>query len=71
MTILIPAYGRDYKSEAAVKKDFQDGKDFRVADVSDGWDGSYCSIRDFKGKQVKIRYARLTKFIFIDVEDNE
>ena len=44
--ILIPAYGRDYKTAAEVKKDWEAGKDFMIADVSCRWNGSYTSIRD-------------------------
>jgi len=36
---LLPAYGRNYRSKAAVLKDWQDGKDFTLY-------GTYCSIRD-------------------------
>lgn len=59
---LTPAYGRDYKSKAAVEKDFIDGKDFRICDMSSPDDGRYCSIRDFKkGDKVTIRYSKLMK----------
>lgn len=53
-----PAYGRDYKSAAAVLRDFEAGKDFSVG--SGG--GPYISIRDLEiGEEVSIRYARLTE----------
>ena len=64
MTTLIPAYGRDYKSLKEVIADFEAGKDFKIADVSSRWNGSYTSIRDFGGVQVKLRYNKLTKFGF-------
>jgi len=51
-----PAYGRDYKSKAAVLSDWLAGKDFRCA-VS----GRYLSVRDELPNQVWIRYAKLTK----------
>ena len=61
---LIPAYGRDYASMAAVEKDWEAGKDFVIV-VS----GQYCSKRDFKpGEQVCICYARLRKVMFITVK---
>lgn len=47
--ILVPAYGRDYNSAAEVRKDFEDGKDFRIADVSCQWNGCMTSIRDMQG----------------------
>lgn len=39
---VIPAYGRDYSSEADCLADWQAGKDFRATGVHSG----YCSIRD-------------------------
>lgn len=54
----LPAYGRDYKSKAAVLADWQAGKDFRCA-VS----GRYLSVRDNLPAQVWIRYAKLTKIV--------
>lgn len=38
--ILIPAYGRVYKSWKAAKADWDAGKDFKIEG------GPYCSIRD-------------------------
>jgi hypothetical protein len=57
---LIPAYGRDYKSKRDVMKDWTDGKDFQIQDISSKWDGSYTSRRD-KDKLgvVTIRYNKL------------
>ena len=54
---LVPAYGRDYKSAAAVKADWQAGKDFRIATT-----GQYCSVRD-NIPDVWLRYAKLTKIV--------
>ena len=59
MTTVIPAYGRDYKSAAAAKKDWQDGKDFIIADLFDPYDGKPCSIRD--GLKVTIRYNKFER----------
>ena len=59
MTTVIPAYGRDYKSAAAAKQDWQDGKDFIIADLSNRYDGKPCSIRD--GLEVTIRYNKLER----------
>lgn len=52
----MPAYGRDYKSAAAVKADWLAGKDFRCS-VS----GRYLSVRDALPNSVWVRYAKLTK----------
>jgi hypothetical protein len=54
----VPAYGRDYKSKAAVLTDWLAGKDFRCS-VS----GRYLSVRDAPPNQVWIRYAKLTKLV--------
>mgnify|MGYP000344833981 CR=1 FL=1 len=40
--VLVPAYGRTYKTEAAVLKDWNSGLDFKIAR------GPYVSIRDIK-----------------------
>jgi hypothetical protein len=67
----IPAYGRDYKSKAAVLADWKAGKDF--------WDcvsGQYLSARDFPAgyeklhsdpgyPQVWVRYSRMAKIVRI------
>lgn len=46
--ILVPAYGRDYKNAAAVKKDWEANKDFIVMDISMGRDdGRYINKSDF------------------------
>lgn len=54
----LPAYGRDYKSAAAVKADWAAGKDFRCALT-----GRYLSVRDQVPGQVWVRYARMTKVV--------
>lgn len=62
---LIPAYGRDYKSKAAVLADLNAGKDFLIADMSNTWDGSYTSLADLGDyDQVSIRYKRLSNQAF-------
>lgn len=54
----LPAYGRDYKSAAAVKADWAAGKDFLCALT-----GRYLSVRDNVPGEVWVRYARLTKLV--------
>jgi hypothetical protein len=58
---LIPAYGRDYKTKAAVLADWEAGKDF----LDSGWNrtgGSYINKGDCpKGTNLNIRYAGLRK----------
>jgi hypothetical protein len=62
MITLTPAYGRDYKSAKAAKIDWNDGKDFIIADISNRYDGKPMSKRDARtGEQFLIRFARLRK----------
>lgn len=63
--ILIPAYGRDYKTEKEAKAAYLAGLDFKIADISSPYDGRYASCNDFKGEQVKIRFNRLADFTFV------
>jgi len=56
-----PAYGRDYKSKAAVLADWQNGKDFEL--LNGVVAGRYLSIRDNPPNEVWIRYAKLTKLV--------
>lgn len=62
MTV-IPAYGRDYKSAAAVKADWDANKDFQIADIASGNDGRYINKDDAAGLSINARYARLTKIV--------
>ncbi len=59
----VPAYGRDYKSQKAVKADWAAGKDFRVEDLRSG---GYINKDDKPADVVlNIRYDRLTKVCVI------
>jgi len=58
--LVVPAYGRDYKSAKSAKADWKAGKDFIINDFFSPYDGKPCSIRDTKD-QVMIRYDRLRK----------
>ena len=67
---LVPAYGRDYKSKAAVEKDWADGKDFTICDVSSPHDGRYINLEDAVKaglREVNIRYQKLTKVAVLKV----
>jgi hypothetical protein len=67
---LVPAYGRDYKSKAAVVADWEAGKDFMIASIGPD-SGRYCSIRDSAQlpATVTIRYKRLTMIVLIRTGD--
>jgi hypothetical protein len=67
---LMPAYGRDYTSKAAVRRDFDADKDFVVNEIGNRWDGKPANKSGLKTagvESVTIRYARLTKVMFVKV----
>ena len=62
---LTPAYGRDYRSEAEVIKDWKNGKDFKI-NYQEG--AVYCSIRDgVIGEKVKLRYNKGRDIVFYTI----
>lgn len=65
MMTLIPAYGRDYKSEVEVLEAWNSGKDFTVSDMSSLWDGRLANKEDLEGKKVKIRFNKLRKVLIV------
>lgn len=67
---LTPAYGRDYKSKAAVVADFKAGKDFIIADFMHPDSGRYVNRADLQGsaRQVNIRYNRLRSVAVVNVD---
>lgn len=59
---VVPAYGRDYKSKAAVNKDFEADKDFLIQDIATKFDGAYICRReaiDAGYTHINIRYKNL------------
>lgn len=56
-----PAYGRDYKTAAAARADWDAGKDFLVADHFSRWDGKPTGKADHPAGTVTIRFDSLTK----------
>lgn len=63
---LTPSYGRDYKTAKEALADFHEGKDFKIASVGP-YMGAYCSKRDLKGKEVKIRFDGNSQFVMVKV----
>lgn len=63
---VVPHYGRDYTSKAAVKADYEAGKDFRVQDMSSPWNGSAVNKEDAEreGLDLRIRYNKLQDVVF-------
>jgi len=64
MLVLSPAYGRDYKSQKAVKEDWEANKDFIIQSIGPHM-GRYINKRDAAGEKVQIRYQNLTKAIVL------
>jgi hypothetical protein len=66
------AYGRDYKSAKAVTKDFEDNKDFIIADVFGGNDGRYVNKEQLVGEETRVtlRYDKLRKLCVVKLTQN-
>ena len=67
---LTPAYRRDYKSKKAVLRDWNDGKDFIVADIFSPYDGKPTNKQDMERStetEVLIRYKNLTQIAAISL----
>ena len=61
MITLLPAYGRNYKTEEAALLDWIGGKDFRISG------GPYCSIRDIdqmktQFDEIQMRYGEFGEY---------
>jgi hypothetical protein len=63
---VIPAYGRDYKSQKEIMNDFNNGKDFLIQDV---FGSGYINKQDIERSQEKIilnvRYSKFKKVCVI------
>ena len=62
---LTPAYGRDYKSKAAVLKDWLEGKDFIIATEDVPWSGKPMNVSQADQPQYNIRYAQNRKLCVV------
>jgi hypothetical protein len=63
---LTPAYGRDYKSKAAIKADLEANKDF----VTNPFDGpsQYVNLEQLQvGDRLEVRYKKLTQVTLFTV----
>ena len=66
---LVPAYGRDYKSQKDVKKDWAEGKDFRISNYFYPDDGRAINRAQAKpGDVFNVRYDNLRKIVVIKVK---
>lgn len=59
MKVLMPAYGRDYKSKADLLKDWDDKKDFILNDYT-GRSGPINKDQVEVGESLQFRYKKLT-----------
>jgi hypothetical protein len=67
---LVPAYGRDYKSKAAVQADWDANLDFTINQFGHPYDGKYINKQDAAttpGVTYNIRYSKLTKVLPIKI----
>ncbi len=66
---LSPAYGRDYRSVAQVKADFDANKDFVIESIGPdcGRYANKAALAKAGVKSVMVRYARLTKITEVKV----
>jgi hypothetical protein len=63
---LVPAYGRDYKSQAEVLADWNANKDFWTADIIHGYGvATNKEDCDSMGLRVVIRYANKQKLVAV------
>ena len=65
---ITPAYGRDYKSLAKLKADFEAGQDFQTSS------GSYTNRRDlfeFGVRQIMVRYDKIRKVGSLEVSADD
>jgi len=65
---VVPAYGRDYKSAATVKADWDANKDFRISDISSPDDGRYINKTDAEGLSILCRYESRRKVAWLQNE---
>ena len=64
---LTPAYGRDYSSKAKAIADFNDEKDFIIADLMHAYSGKPCNRQQLIASDypIMLRYKKLTQVCVI------
>lgn len=64
----VPAYGRDYKSKAAVMKDWNEGKDFIIQNPSEhGRAINKADAEKTPGLTLMLRYKRLQNVVVVNI----
>ena len=69
---LTPAYGRDYKSKAAIMADLDADKDFIFNRFGDRYDGAYVNKSQLMQEgitEVRVRYKRLTQLTILKLTE--
>jgi transposase len=67
--ILLPAYGRDYKSKKEILKDFHDNKDFIYVNLGRN---VYINKEQIEpGTTIEFRYGRMMKLALYKVQEKE
>ena len=61
---VVPAYGKDFTSQKAIREHFDNNGDFLIQDISSRYDGSYVNREDLINfdapyKHLKVRYKKL------------
>lgn len=63
---VVPAYGRDYASQKAVRAAWAEGNDFQVNDMFSPDDGRYVNCNDLPaGTKLQVRFHKLTKTMIL------
>ena len=72
---LIPAYGRDYKSKAAILADLKADKDFIISNYGSVYDGKPVNLAQIKGVAgaypLQVRYGNLRKVVVFSQRELE
>ena len=65
---VVPAYGRDYKTAKAARKDWAAGKDFIISDFFDRYDGKPINKQDADraGIKAQLRFRNLTQLCWAE-----
>ena len=64
--------GRDYTTKVQIKLHLQEQKDFKVADISNPWDGKSVNLKEIKiigYNTILVRYAKLERVAIFNTED--
>ena len=67
---VVPAYGKDFKSQKAVKEHFESNGDFLIQDIGSPDDGRYVNKQDLENYSagpltLKVRYKQLREICMI------